>query len=394
MAKPISEFFKDLKFPLNNMRWSWGAQNEHGILLRTWQDEFVSRPRLRVEVLGLNDDYAELDSAGLGERVRHVEELWAGGIPGYTVIAEAVSISAARRKIKSYRDDVVFPIQQIIADDSGRLTALLLPPISIEGLNEHVKIHRVLGNDTPLTVNRLPEKVVPARENYQTRLPAMRDILINTAKHRGKVTYGDLMEKLDYVRYQLQHAMNRIGHDCMDKQEPLLTALIVYKDTGQCADGFAAEFGVTDSESERERCYQFWKQAPMPVHIKPALPEPDPGDPMVERERRFTQTEVRLQQSAFRRKVFLACDGCCVVTGCDVPEALEAAHVFGRDWRLGHNEASDGILLRRDLHAMYDAGLLMISETGKVTLNDAARHAYGDLDGRVVSMPFQCASAV
>ncbi|MCY0910305.1 HNH endonuclease [Massilia antarctica] len=393
MAKPISEFFKELDFPLNNIRWSWGAQNEHGILLRTWQDEFVSRPRLKVEVLGLNVDYAELDSPGLGERVRHVEELWAGGIPGYTVIAEAVSISAARRTIKSYRNDVVFPIQQIIADDAGRLAALLLTPISVGSLDEHVKTHRVLGNDTPLPVDRMPERAMAARENYQTRLPRMREILIETARHRGKVRYGDLMDQLDYVRYQLQHAMNKIGHECVDKHEPLLTALIVYKETGQCADGFAAEFGVTDSEGERERCYQFWKQASMPVHIEPALPEPDPSDPMFERERRFTQTEVRVQQSAFRQKVFLACDGCCVVTGCDVPEALEAAHLFGRDWRLGHNEASDGILLRRDLHAMYDAGLLMISENGIVTVDDAVRHAYGDFDGRVVRMPFQSASA-
>lgn len=344
-------------------------------------------------MLGLNDDYAELDSPGLGERVRHVEELWAGGIPGYTVIAAAVSISAARRKIKSYRDDVVFPIQQIIADDSGKLTALLLPPISVGGLDGHVKTHRVLGNDSPLPVDRMPARGMPARENYQTRLPRMREILIETARHRSKVRYGDLMEQLDYVRYQLQHAMNRIGHECVDKNEPLLTALIVYKGTGQCADGFAAEFGVTDSEGERERCYQFWKQAPTPVHIKPVLPESHASDPMVERERRFTQTEVRAQQSAFRQKVFRACNGCCVVSECDVPEALEAAHLLGRDWRLGHNEASDGILLRRDLHAMYDAGLLIISETGEVTVDDAIRHAYGGCAGQIVGKPLLSASA-
>ncbi len=393
MAKPISEFFKALHFPLNNIRWSWGARNERGILLRTWQDKFVSRPHLRVQVLGLKDDNPELDSAGLGERVRHLEELWTGGIPGYTVIAEALSTSATSRTIKSYRDDVVFPIQQIIADDSGRLMALLLPPISVASLGEHVKTHRVLGNNSPLPIDWMPERAMAARENYQTRLPEMREILIETARHRGKVTYGDLMEKLDYVRYQLQHAMNRIGHECVDRREPLLTALIVYKETGQCADGFAAEFGVTDSEGERERCYQFWKQTPTSADTKPVPPESHAGDPMVERERRFTQTEVRVQQSAFRRVVFLACNGCCVVSGCDVPEALEAAHLLGRDWRVGHNEASDGILLRRDLHAMYDAGLLMISETGEVTVDDAVRHAYGDCDGRIVRMPFQSVSA-
>ena len=48
----------------------------------------------------------------------------------------------------------------------------------------------------------------------------------------------------------------------------------------------------------------------------------------------------------------------CPISGCDEPAALVAAHL-GRQggWRTNHTE---GILLRRDLHALLDAGKLEI----------------------------------
>ncbi|WP_255284189.1 HNH endonuclease [Hydrogenophaga pseudoflava] len=100
-----------------------------------------------------------------------------------------------------------------------------------------------------------------------------------------------------------------------------------------------------------------------------------------ERVARFAQVEVRPQQQAFRDAVFRACGGRCVVSGCEVPEALEAAHIFGRDWRKGENSAEDGILLRRDLHALYDRGLLTIQESGAVELDPKVRPHYKVFDG-------------
>jgi hypothetical protein len=85
--------------------------------------------------------------------------------------------------------------------------------------------------------------------------------------------------------------------------------------------------------------------------------------------------------------VFRAFGGRCAISGCTVPEALEAAHLVGRDWRQGHNRASDGILLRRDLHTLYDYGLLRISDAGVVSLGDDAREYYGEFDGVVVAFP-------
>jgi hypothetical protein len=85
--------------------------------------------------------------------------------------------------------------------------------------------------------------------------------------------------------------------------------------------------------------------------------------------------------------VFVAYCGRCAISGCDIPEALEAAHLRGRDWREGHNQAADGILLRRDLHTLYDPGLLDFSD-GIARFGSRVVHHYTHLEGS------QCAASV
>jgi len=73
---------------------------------------------------------------------------------------------------------------------------------------------------------------------------------------------------------------------------------------------------------------------------------------------RFGTVEFRTRQAEFRRNIFEKFSGRCPISGCDEPSALEAAHLGGKGgWRTNHTE---GILLRRDLHALMDAGKLQI----------------------------------
>jgi len=106
-----------------------------------------------------------------------------------------------------------------------------------------------------------------------------------------------------------------------------------------------------------------------------------------ERERRFVKTEVRPEQQAFRVIIFRAYGGRCAISDCDIPETLEAAHFHGKIWRDGDNQASDGILLRRDLHALYDAKLLAISGTGIVNMSDQILHYFGQFHNLTVRQP-------
>lgn len=211
--------------------------------------------------------------------------------------------------------------------------------------------------------------------DYKKKLPALRDWLINIARNNGKVPYSDVMYAFDIDRFSLRHAMDYLGHEARDRGEPIITALIVGKHTGVCSPGLKKEFGVEDDANERARLYEYWGDTSAPKVVEPASAD------VVARALRFASVAARPEQAAFRRKVFVAFGGKCAITGCSVVTALDAAHLRGRDWRMGHNEAEDGILLRKDVHALYDAGLLDLDERWVVSVvQDVSAH-YGQFAG-------------
>jgi hypothetical protein len=68
----------------------------------------------------------------------------------------------------------------------------------------------------------------------------------------------------------------------------------------------------------------------------------------------------RQGQAQFRDALMRAYGGRCAVTGCDSPYALEAAHI--RPYRGEHtNIVSNGLLLRADIHTLFDLGLLAVN---------------------------------
>ncbi len=92
------------------------------------------------------------------------------------------------------------------------------------------------------------------------------------------------------------------------------------------------------------------------------------------------ELERRMKQQQFRFIVGERCGWRCVVSGAEVREALDAAHLPGRNWR-SHNAATDGVLLRADLHKLVDAGLATV-EGGVFRVAPEARlGAYAELDG-------------
>lgn len=98
-----------------------------------------------------------------------------------------------------------------------------------------------------------------------------------------------------------------------------------------------------------------------------------------------TEVERRLRQQRFRVLVGNRCDWRCVVTGTTVREVLEAAHLPGRDWRVS-NEATDGVLLRADLHRLLDEGLAVISG-GCFVITDRSRAGeYGVYNGKSIAI--------
>lgn len=96
----------------------------------------------------------------------------------------------------------------------------------------------------------------------------------------------------------------------------------------------------------------------------------DGGD---ERVRRFVEEVRRERQKQFSRAVFEAYGGHCAISDVGVRTALQAAHVD--DYRSRKSQiVQNGILLRADLHLLYDANLLGIKpDTHEIVLADSAR---------------------
>lgn len=82
----------------------------------------------------------------------------------------------------------------------------------------------------------------------------------------------------------------------------------------------------------------------------------------------------RRGQAAFRNRLLLLYKGRCALTGCDAQDALEAAHI--RPASLGGSYQDDnGLLLRADLHALFDLRLLSFDpyDAWRVWLADELR---------------------
>jgi putative restriction endonuclease len=134
--------------------------------------------------------------------------------------------------------------------------------------------------------------------------------------------------------------------------------------------------------------------APLLVPVSPIGSEQadDPGfDPdSVEdlRERALRAIRIRRGQPAFRA-LLLEAYGCrCVITGCSVKDVLEAAHItpyFGGST----NHTSNGLLLRADLHTLFDCGLLAINPNTRMVViaHSLTTFSYSKITGRAIRAP-------
>lgn len=106
------------------------------------------------------------------------------------------------------------------------------------------------------------------------------------------------------------------------------------------------------------------------------------------RKRTLRQIVARQGQSGFRNKLFIAYDGRCAVTRCDVIYVLEAAHLH--PYRGLHtNVVTNGLLLRADIHTLLDYKLWAPDPATRVisVSKSLVDTPYGELSGKAISEP-------
>lgn len=112
-------------------------------------------------------------------------------------------------------------------------------------------------------------------------------------------------------------------------------------------------------------------------------------------ERDFAQRliAVRRGQQSFRAGLLRAFDGACCVSGSRVEATLEAAHI--RPYRgVASHDPGNGLLLRADLHTLFDLHLITVMPYGTVRIAPDLRGSeYEDFDERQVRRPVDAVHA-
>lgn len=96
-----------------------------------------------------------------------------------------------------------------------------------------------------------------------------------------------------------------------------------------------------------------------------------PGRTKDARKRIVAEVVRRQGQQGFRKKLLRHYDSRCAITGCDVVEVLQAAHITPYKGPKA-NAPSNGMLLRADIHTLFDLGLLTVTPKQHKVLVSAA----------------------
>jgi len=96
----------------------------------------------------------------------------------------------------------------------------------------------------------------------------------------------------------------------------------------------------------------------------------------------------RQGQPGFRQMLIAAYGGKCAITGCDAIEALEAAHIMAYRG-LETNHPTNGLLLRSDIHTLFDLGLIAVNadDFSVLVASQLLGTVYGEYVGRPVTLP-------
>ena len=94
----------------------------------------------------------------------------------------------------------------------------------------------------------------------------------------------------------------------------------------------------------------------------------------------------RQGQQDFRQRLLSAYGGRCAISECDVEGVLEAAHIS--PYRGLHTSGTEnGLLLRADLHTLFDLNLIAVGRNDVVVLSSAlAGSAYEEFAGRKIGL--------
>lgn len=210
----------------------------------------------------------------------------------------------------------------------------------------------------------------------------------------GTVSFKSLEDKLAVLRKGIGYvATDPISHiGCILLVQPVFfprEAWIPQPSDWRDRTVSAATYDLTSGEGLRiwEQCIE---RADGPAVIANALPRV--AGPVSERYGAPQVVTPRLGQGTFRVSVTDAYDRSCAITGEHSLPVLEAAHIQSYA-RQGPHDVRNGLLLRADLHRLFDKGYITVTPDFKLEVSDRLKADYNNgrpyyaLNGQPVRLP-------
>lgn len=116
---------------------------------------------------------------------------------------------------------------------------------------------------------------------------------------------------------------------------------------------------------------------------QPKVPKIKEASNDEEKKRLNAQLRVRRGQNKLRKNLFKLYEGKCCISGFHIQDALHACHLISHA-ESGNNNSTNALLLRSDIHDLFDANLIGINpKTLKVLVKEPLlKTEYGEFNGR------------
>lgn len=117
------------------------------------------------------------------------------------------------------------------------------------------------------------------------------------------------------------------------------------------------------------------------------VPNYDPTTEEDGREKTFRAISIRRGQPKFRKELLEAYSYKCAITGTAFESVLEAAHITKYNGT-SSNVVTNGLLLRADIHTLWDLGLVALTMDYKVIIAQSLKNTvYAELEGHRINLP-------
>lgn len=400
----ITKFFAEtLRVPLSNSRWSWGAYSadKNVVVLRTWEDErrvLDGRQMVRIHLPGAGS------SAGEAERKRHVE-LLSRGVPGFAVMCEAIDTEAPAREIGSFEDQVVERLGALHTGPDGAVWVEIVGEVAVDEfdsevaqLSAPVRVSTLLNPGQVYTREELALllKTSDAAINNGIFRPAGYSsvlLFVTEQKTSDRTQYFDHLQG-DTLQMQGQ-SQGRTDVWLTEHRKKGLELLLFYRKSRveYPKAGFRFEGGFAYKSHTGAKPTNFvlerdTNQLALVTEVAEQQGAFDASNDQDQRDRTMAAIVRRRGQPKFRRELIDAYGRRCAISGCDFVEVLEAAHI--KPYRGAHtNHVANGLLLRADLHTLFDLRLIAIEpDTMTVWIADALKTSeYAAINGVPLRLP-------